>query len=228
MPAATHIADEELQLHPFFADLAPELLASAKAGCRVVALAPGAPLFAMGDRAERFWLVRRGRIKLFRIAPNGAEKVVEVVGPGQTFAEAVMFMTVRDYPVSAEALTDSEVLGFDAERFLTLLHGSPDTCLRLLGALSMRLRRRMDEIEALSVQNATLRVVTWLLQNLPREGAAVVHLEVPKKVLASQLSLQPETLSRVLHSLGEQQVIEVDGAALRVLDPARLRALTLG
>jgi CRP-like cAMP-binding protein len=231
MPSAA-IPDEELRLHPFFAELDAAALASMRSGAERVQLAPGERLFEMGDRADRFWLVRRGRIKLYRIAPNGSEKVVEVVGPGQTFAEAVMFLTLREYPVHSEALTEAEVLGFDAERFLAVLRASPEACLRVLGGLSLRLRHRIDEIEALSLQNSTLRVITWLLQNLPAPGdargaAPVIRLDVQKKVLASRLSLQPETLSRVLHGLADRGVIAVDGPELRVLDAARLRALAL-
>lgn len=235
---ADTITDEELRLHPFFAELDAADLAAMRGGLRRVTLAPAERLFEMGQRADRFWLVRRGRIKLYRIAPNGAEKVVEVIGPGQTFAEAVMFLTLREYPVHSEALTEAEVLGFDAERFLAVLRGSPEACLRVLGGLSLRLRRRIDEIEALSLQNSTLRVITWLLQNLPTDAGApavgaaaaaipVIRLDVQKKVLASRLSLQPETLSRVLHALAERGVIAVEGPELRVLDAARLRALAL-
>lgn len=231
MPTSPAIADEELRLHPFFAELDAADLAAMRDGVRRVRLAPGERLFEMGQRAERFWLVRSGRIKLYRIAPNGAEKVIEVMGPGQTFAEAVMFLTLREYPVNSEALTEAEVLGFDAERFLAVLRGSPETCLRVLGGLSLRLRRRIDEIEALSLQNSTLRVITWLLQHLPHEAGAgdghLIRLEVQKKVLASRLSLQPETLSRVLHGLADRGVIAVEGPELRVLDAARLRALAL-
>jgi len=230
-PAAPLVADEELKLHPFFAELDAAGLDAVRVGVSRVSLVPGQRLFEMGQRAERFWLVRRGRIKLYRIAPNGAEKVIEVMGPGQTFAEAVMFLTLREYPVHSEALTEAEVLGFDAERFLAVLRGSPETCLRVLGGLSLRLRRRIDEVEALSLQNSTLRVITWLLQNLPPDdgprGERVIRLDVQKKVLASRLSLQPETLSRVLHGLAERGVIAVDGPELRVLDAARLRALAL-
>lgn len=220
------VSDEELRLHPFFAELEQAQRAGVRAAARAVALAAGERVFAMGERADRFWLVRSGRIKLSRIAPNGAEKVIEVMGPGQTFAEAVMFMTVREYPVNAEALVETEVIGFDADAFLALLRGSPETCLKLLGGLSMRLHRRINEIEALSLQNATLRVISFLANSLPPADAVpVIRLEVQKKVLASRLSVQPETLSRVLHALGEQGVIEVVGAEIRVRDAARLRAL---
>jgi CRP-like cAMP-binding protein len=74
-------------------------------------------------------------------------------------------------------------------------------------------------------------VITWLLQQLPNDAAPqrahLIRLDVQKKVLASRLSLQPETLSRVLHGLADRGVIAVEGPELRVLDAARLRALAL-
>lgn len=223
------VTEVELRRHPLFADLAADQLEAIRLTTRIRRFTEGQRLFEAGDPARHFFLVREGHIKLFRLAANGAEKIVEILGPGQTFAEAVMFMTLRAYPVSAEAVAPSEVLAFDADGFLAILRDSPETCLRLLGSLSMRLHRRISEIEALSLQNAKLRVINFMLQEAgPAAGDGTqLALDVPKKIVASRLSLQPETFSRILHNLQTAGVIEVRGRTITIRDLARLRRLAV-
>ena len=84
-------------------------------------------------------------MKLYRTSPHGDEKVIEIVSAGQTFAEAIMFMDRKTYPVSAEALMDTEVIGFDSKVFTELLRESVDTCFRVMGEMSVWLRRHLHE-----------------------------------------------------------------------------------
>jgi CRP-like cAMP-binding protein len=65
----------------------------------VTDMVEGESLFFQGDNATSFYLVLSGRIKLFRISPDGKEKVVEIMEAGATFAEALMFMDQPHYPV---------------------------------------------------------------------------------------------------------------------------------
>jgi CRP-like cAMP-binding protein len=222
------VTDEELLLLPLFAELDAVELAALRRGLRLRRLAAHERLFEMGARAEYFYVVRSGQVQLFRVAPNGAEKVIELLGPGQSFAEAVMFMDLRAYPVNAAAVTAAEVLAVEMAAYLEILASSSATCLRVLGSLSRRLHRKIGEIESLSVQNATLRVANFLLAETRAAGRDTVELAVPKRVLASRLSLQPETLSRVLAALAERGIVAGDGAALRVLDAAALARIALG
>lgn len=182
----------------------------------------GETLFRHGVAADRFYWVRRGLIKLTRLSADGEEKVVELIMTGQTFAEAIMFMERQIYPVNAEAIEPSEVIGFDSRQFRELLRGSVDICFRLLANLSMRLHQHVNEIDRLTLHNATTRVVSFLLDQ-ERTGT-VIHLAMPKHLLASRLSIQPETLSRIFARLGKEGLIRVDGHNVHLLaDEAKLR-----
>ncbi len=90
-------------------------------------------MIRQGQPAERFFLVLKGRVKLYRISTDGQEKVVEIIQAGQTFAEAVMFMQRSEYPVCAETLEAVQLVSFPNRLMLTLLEESPQTCLHLLG-----------------------------------------------------------------------------------------------
>jgi len=229
MLAAMHrFPVESLPGHPLLSALEPGQLERIAQASELLQLEAGETLFHLGDEAARFFMVEQGQLKLYRLSAAGQEKVVELLTPGQTFAEAVMFMPRRRFPVSCEALTDSSVFALNSAIFLEILGESPDTTMRLLAALSMRLRNRLADIEALSIQNATLRVVSYLLGLVPPDAgrAAAVELPFAKKNVALRLSLQPETLSRVFARLRERGLVDISGGVVRVPDVEALRRIT--
>lgn len=184
-------------------------------------LAAGQWLFRQGDTAEHFFVLLEGQVRLFRLSPDGAEKVIELVSPGQTFAEALMFLNAPRYPVCAAALEPSDLVAIDAEDFAAMLRGSVDTCFALLGSLSRRLRSLIGEIDNLTLHSAKGRIARWLLAHCPEDRRAL-RLDVRKGVLASLLSVQPETFSRVIKQLTHDGVISVQGTHVTILDRAAL------
>lgn len=220
------IPDRELRSHALFSGLSDDELARIKEGIHLVQLAEGEHLFTRGQPADRFFVLRRGQVKLYRLSPTGNEKVIEIVRPGQCFAEAVMFMDVQCYPVSSQALVPAELYAISNRSFLGVLRESVDTCFRVMADMSVRLHHRLNEIDALTLQNATLRLVNYLLGQVPKEAAkeAEVSLPAAKNIIASRLSVQPETLSRILHSLSDQGLISVKGLSVQIHDLQKLRA----
>ncbi len=122
---------------------------------RTIKLNDGQMLFQAGDAADRFFLVTTGQIKLYRLAMNGNEKVIEIISPGHTFAEALMFLESPGFPVNATAMGTTELVTIDNAQFLTMLRGSVDTCFRLMADMSQRLKLLIKEIDDLTLQSAT-------------------------------------------------------------------------
>jgi len=184
-------------------------------------------LFEMGLKAEHFYMVHSGQIKLFCLSPQGDEKVVEILYPSQTFAEAVMFMPRHIYPVSAEAITESVVFRFDMNIFHKMLKESQESCFRLLAIMSRQLHAKISDINSLTLHNATYRLIVYLLRELPRDVATLsdIHLSTPKNIIASRLSIKPETFSRILQQIRKQGLIEIHGNDITILDAEGLRAL---
>ena len=171
-------------------------------------------LFDFGQPASHFFYLREGLLKLIRLSPDGVEKVIHIVNAAETFAEAVIFSDrAATYPVTCEALAASEVVAFDGATMVDLLRASPDTSLRMLSQLSQRLRWQLQEIENLTLHNATYRLVGYLLRLCEQDPSPqpVVRLSMPKHVLASRLNVQPETLSRILSRLSRDGLIDVEG-----------------
>lgn len=188
-----------------------------------VRLNEGTALFEPGDEARRFFMVIEGQIKLSRLAMNGNEKVIEVVTAGHTFAEALMFSDRPSYPVRAVAITDSELMAINNKAFLALLRESVDTCFRVMGDMSMRLRNLIKEIDDLTLQSASGRVAGYLCGQYIAKARVEFDLNTPKGVLASRLSVKPETFSRILHNFTEQGLVKVKGGRIEILNPDGLK-----
>lgn len=218
----------ELRRAYLFADMTDEHLKRLTSGMHEVHLATGDSLFRHGEPADRFYFIRSGLVKLFRLSPEGDEKIIELMHAGQTFAEAVMFMgTQGRYPVNAAAVTDAQLYAFEQKGFIGLLRESTEATFGLLASMSRRLHMLVNQIESLTLQNATYRLVAYLLEQIPREvqTSPQVQLTTPKGVIAAHLAIQPETLSRILAKLRQGGFIEVHGHHITVRDVGALRKL---
>lgn len=219
------VSDESISAaiaqHHLFSSLGDTRLNKLMAGASQTGLNAGDILCHQGDQANRFFFVISGQIRLYRMAPSGHEKVVDVVRAGNCFAEALMFSAQKSYPVTSEAIVDAQVIGFDNRSFLALLKEDNDLCIALMNQMSHRLHSQIIEIENLSLQNATHRLVNFLLRKLQAPESSL-ELDVPKRLLASQLSIQPETLSRILRKLSDAKIISVDNKKLHLLDKQKL------
>lgn len=191
---------------------------------KIFSLQEGQQLFSQGDDVAHFYLVLSGKIKLFRMSPDGQEKIIEIVPQGGTFAEALMFMDRPHYPVSSAALSESVVIGIDAKNFKAMLWDSVDTCLLLLGEMSYRLRKLVYEIDTLTLHSGTYRVASYLLEHAPQEQASF-DLDVAKSVIAARLSVKPETFSRIVKNLREQGIISINGNKITIHDRPALKEL---
>ena len=214
----------ELLAHaPLFRELSAAELARIATGTREVRAARGEILFQRGDRCEGFHIVVFGQVKLALGTPDGAEKVVEIIGPGMSFGEAVM-LTDRPYVVSATALADSLLLHVAKDTLLRELELDPPLARRMLASLSMRLHMLMKDMEALTLHSATQRVIGYLVRLEDDAGGTRITLPAQKNLVASRLNLTPEYFSRILHELAAAGMIRIDGREIEIVDVSRLQA----
>lgn len=192
---------------------------------RLVQLDEGQVLFEQQRPAREIFMLKSGQIKLARISPEGHEKVIDLISPGNTFAEAIMFSRARVYPVTATALMESEVLCFDTETYADILHQSTDACFAVMAQMSRRLHWQIAEIDRLTLHNATFRLVAYLLEQIPSTDldTSRVYLNTPKHVIASRLSMTPETLSRTFSKLCRDGLIDIGENNVLLKDVGQLR-----
>jgi CRP-like cAMP-binding protein len=227
MPWAAPPTPEVLARLALFSQVSAEQLTRLSAAVQQVRLRRGDVLFHRGEPCTGFFVVARGQMKLALVSAEGNEKVLEIIGPGESFAEAAMFAD-RPFPVTASALAATDLLAIPNWAVLDLVDADPMVARRMLAGLSVRLHRLVADVAGLALHSGTQRVIGFLLgQVRAADGASLagpvrVRLPVGKAVLASRLSLTPETFSRVLRLLTEQGLVSVDGRDVVLHDPVRL------
>ena len=190
---------------------------------QVLRLARGQALFHQGDPATAIHIMAEGWVKLYRIAPNGAEAVVGVMTRGQSFGEPIALRRA-DYPVSAEASTASEVVALPAQAFLNLLQAHPEAAISILSATFLHLQSLVEQIEQLKVRSAAQRVAEFLLDLAAGDGACTVALPYNKTLIAGRLGMKPESLSRAFARL-RQHGVRIEAAVAHIDDIEALREL---
>lgn len=228
MPAAPIRIQEFLKNVPLFRELTDAELDRIAAGTAQVRAPTGTILFRRGEACVGFHVVVYGQVKLAFGAADGSEKVVEILGPGQSFGEAVMFLD-KPYVVFAETLADSLLLQIGKAGVFAELERNPRFARKMLAGLAQRLHRLMHDLEAYTLRSGTQRVIGYLLRDAPDEAPPNAPIEIAlatsKGVLASRLNITREHFSRILHDLVSAKLIEVDGREIRIVDPRRLREL---
>lgn len=189
----------------------------------------GETIFCAGDEANGFYLLISGSIKLCRIAPDGREKVLHFVQPGETFAEAAFFGD-GTYPAEARGMTSGELLFLPKSGFMELMSVNPGFSLNLVVSLSLMLRRFARQIEELTFADVTSRLASFLLRRADEKstsygGVTYVELGVKKGELASRLGTASETISRTLRKLKEEGIIEVQGNRVVILQMDKLQKM---
>jgi CRP/FNR family transcriptional regulator, dissimilatory nitrate respiration regulator len=212
---------EFLKRLPLFDDFNAEELSVIAAGTTEVHATRGEPIFHRGDTCHGFYSVVYGQVKLGFVSPQGNEKIIEIVGAGHSFGEALMFME-RPYIVNAHALGDSLLLHISKTVVFNELERSPAFARRMLAGMSRRLHGLISDVESYSLRSGSQRIVSYLL-NEPASGERVL-LSASKKLIASRLNLTPEYFSRVLHELVSRGMIALRGREVTILDKDRLRA----
>ncbi len=215
---------------PLFLELSPEQLEHIAGGTREKRLAKGEMLFQKGDLPRGLFVMVFGQVKLAFPSSQGNEKVVSILGPRQSFGEAVMFMD-HPYPVFAEALTDALLLHISKAAVFDLLERDTSFARSMLAGLSLRLHSLVHDVESYSLRSSTQRVIGYLLQHCELDenctGEKTVALPTSKQVIASRLNLTPETLSRIFHELAEAKLITVHGKQITIHDLQHLREFDL-
>jgi CRP-like cAMP-binding protein len=181
-------------------------------------------VFRVGEPCEEFHICVTGQVKLYAVSPAGAEKVIDLIAPGQSFAEALMF-TGRPYIISAQALTDTLLLTVKKQAVEGEIALDPRFALRMLAGISRRLHGLVHDVEAYALHSGMQRVIGYLLRDVDADNGdapVTVSLPVSKATIASRLSLTPEYFSRVLHELEAAGLVRIDKRDIHILDAQAL------
>jgi CRP-like cAMP-binding protein len=203
---------------PFFEELPDEQIADLSMIVTDQEFQRGRVIFSEGDEGTGFYVVISGRVKIFKLSPDGKEQILHIFGPGDPFGEVAVF-SGQHFPANAEAMETSRLFFFPRDSFADLIKRNPSLALNMLAILSRRLRRFANLIDDLSLKEVPGRLAAHLLYLTGhKKGTAELELTITKSQLASLLGTIPETLSRILGKMSTQGFIETDGRRIKILD----------
>jgi CRP-like cAMP-binding protein len=183
-------------------------------------------VFHVGEPCDAFHAVVLGQVKLFVTSSSGNEKIIELIGPGQSFAEAMMFLGMPCI-LNSQALIDTLLLTISKQSVVSEIERDPRFSMHMLAGISRRLHGLIRDVEGYALHNGMQRLIGYLLRDVQEihsehHGVVTISLPVTKATIASRLSLTPEYFSRVLHELETEGLIEIDKREIRILDVPRL------
>ena len=185
----------------------------------------GELIFSEGDEGNGFYVVIDGRIKVFKLSPEGKEQILHIIGAGEPFGEVAVFAG-RSFPANAQAINYSRLLFLPRSDFVRLISDNPSLAMEMLAVLSMRLRQFTLQIESLSLKEVPGRLASYLMLLAGEQSEPeAVALPISKGQLASLLGTIPETLSRIFARMSQQGIIKVDGRTIYLTDKSGLKDL---
>jgi len=180
-------------------------------------------IFTEGDESSGFYIICRGRVKVFKLSSEGKEQILHIVGPKELLG-AVSAFAGNPYPANADTMEKTVAYFFPRRDFLALIRKEPSIVMNMMANLAMRLQHFTRVIENLSLKEVPGRLAAYLLYLCRRsECAEVIEIDVSKGQLASLLGTIPETISRILKKLSERKIVSVSGRKLKLLNKKALQ-----
>jgi len=185
-------------------------------------------IFQEGEEASGFFVVAKGKVKIYKLALNGDEHILHIINEGGSFAEAVVFGSLKQYPAFAEALEKTEILFVPKNDFLSAMKYDFTLTQAVMVSLAEKLRYFNTLVEELSLKEADARIAKYLLDISFKKNIGSFILDIKKVELAKKLGIAPETLSRIFKRFKKQRIITLQKARFTLVDKDRLIKIASG
>ena len=227
LPISPARISETLHRLAYFQSWPDAALDHLAAGSKIVTLPKHGAMAQKNERLEFLYVVVSGLIRVFLPLPNNMERVVSLVGPGESLGEACLVLD-EVCPFNAVAGKDSHLLAIDAMVFRRELATDITLTRQALELVSRRLMENLRDTEICAQRSSVQRVASYLLLHRPTPEDICFTFQLParKQDVAAKLGLTQETLSRVLGFLDKQGLIQVNAGQIRVEDAPRLAQIT--
>jgi CRP-like cAMP-binding protein len=178
----------------------------------------GQIIFQEGDKADGFYMVEKGKIKVFKLSYEGKEQILHIYGPGNAFGEVPVYEG-KNFPASSMALEKSEIIFLPRDKFVDIITQTPGLGMNLLADLSKRLREFTIQIENLSLKEVPARLAAYVLTlSKEQKNKKQVVLPISKAQLANLIGTTPETVSRILKKMMDASYIKVETKTILIED----------
>jgi CRP/FNR family transcriptional regulator, dissimilatory nitrate respiration regulator len=207
---------DDVRRAPMFAGMSEEQFGKLSGIASAVSMPADASVFSQGNRADAFYLLAEGAVKVSKTLLDGRGATIRYVAAGDTFGESVLFHDI--YPSSAETLAPSRLCRFQTRAFRDLMLTEPELALVIIAAMARRLVTLNQRVEELLLP-IPARLARYLLELCDEQGTpSRCQLAFTKHELASRLGTVPETLSRTLNRFSAGRLITVHGRDIEVIN----------
>lgn len=205
-----------------FQDLSRHEMAAIGARAPMRTVDAGQVVYDPLQAAEALFIVKRGRVRLFRVLPDGRTVTTAVLGPGTVFGE-MHSLGLRMHATWAEALEASELCLMSRTDVREMLFTEPRVALRIAELLSARLADLEDQLADLTGKTLPARLaatLSRLARQAPGEPVRLTHAQ-----LAALVGATRERTTVALGELADAGCVELRRGRIRLTDAGRLEAL---
>jgi CRP/FNR family transcriptional regulator len=182
----------------------------------------GEMIFLEGEPAAGLWFIEAGRVKIFKLNPEGEEHILHFLGTGNTFND-IAALDGGLNPANASALSEVSAWLVPSAALRDLLVSDGQVALKVVRILAGRVRTLVQQIEDLALYSVTIRLARFLLKQA--EDPALSGPGVTRAAIAAHLATKPETVSRALRTLEENNAIRFDRHRILITDENLLRTI---
>ncbi len=222
-------SNQTLRDIPLFSELSIEQLRRISSFSKLKSFKKHERIFIEDDFYLGFYILLKGRVKVYKSSSPGKESVVHLVSPFTVFADIPLFEG-GNYPVSAEALEECLTLFIPKEKILELIRTEMEIAFKMLAGFAKRLKALVNQLEDITSKEVPNRLAKYLIKEIKRArtdklSEPFVKLSVPKATIAAYLGTITETLSRTFKKLQDEKIIRVKGKTIFVNDMKQLKDL---
>ena len=185
---------------------------------------PGEIIFLEGELSTGLWVVKSGRIKIYKINLDGVEHILHILGPRDSFNDIATFDGGGN-PADAAALSQADVSVIPAEILIRLIAENGDFALKVVRVLAKRVRSLVGNIESLALYSVIVRLSRFLLDQV--NDPSLSGPGVTRTAIAAHLATTPQTISNALRELEHAGAIRFDRHRIWMIDEGKLRSIAM-
>lgn len=220
-----------LRAADLFQDLSEAELATLEQRMARLTVEAGRLIYSPEERSEALFLLKRGRVRLYRLSPEGKTLTTAILEPFSLFGETALIGQGMEDSF-AEALEDCEIYVLNRREVQDLLLADPRVARRLLELVGRRLtdtERRLAEFAFKSVPQRLASLLLQLAQGVagPPEGPLALPVRYTHQQLADMIGTYRETVTKLLNDFRQRGLIRIERGRIFILDPKALEEITL-
>lgn len=205
-----------------FQDLTDQELEALESSITTIPCAAGKIFYAPEDAGEALFILKEGKVQLYRISPDGRKIVTNTLGPGTIFGE-MSLIGQGMYDSFAEATEQCAVCKMDRADLEELLLEKPQVALRILEVISKRLLEVEARLEDMAFKTVAGRLASLLLRLMREQGTTIRGLT--HQNLADDIGTHRETTTQTLSSFKAQGLLQTGRKRIEILDPDGLQRI---